>query len=344
MATQTHATDQNLWLPTISPSIDIQKQAVPASATEPGYYGLPMLKRPTWTWEIAWYFFLEGLSSGCFLISSLADLSHPERYRKMARLGYLVSFASILPCAPLLIKDLGRPERFYHMLRVFKPASPMNLGAWALMGYTMPLSMLATGEFMADLPLSNPMLKAVGKLLPKRLLGIMGIPCAVVMTSYPGVLLSTTSTPVWAKSRLLGSLFACASMSSGVSALLLASEFSDSIDSKTIRNLEKVKSLAWICEAAVLAGYLLTSGKTSQPLVTGKHKWTFWFGAVGIGLVAPRVIESMKPKKSKKRSSILTSLMSLAGSFALKWAITHAGRDSAMDPAAARNLSSKRDV
>ena len=31
------------------------------------------------------------------------------------------------------ISDLGRPERFHHMLRVFKVTSPMNVGAWILL-------------------------------------------------------------------------------------------------------------------------------------------------------------------------------------------------------------------
>jgi formate-dependent nitrite reductase membrane component NrfD len=30
----------------------------------------------------------------------------------------------------LLILDLGRPRLFIHMLRVFKPQSPMSIGAW----------------------------------------------------------------------------------------------------------------------------------------------------------------------------------------------------------------------
>ena len=32
----------------------------------------------------------------------------------------------------LLISDLGRPERFLNMLRVFKVTSPMSVGSWVL--------------------------------------------------------------------------------------------------------------------------------------------------------------------------------------------------------------------
>ena len=94
-----------------------------------GYYGVPLLKRPKWRWEIALYFFFEGVSAGSFLLGALADLSGNKCLRKLARTAYDVSFLTLLPCPPMLIADLGRPERFHHMLRLFKPTSPMNLGA-----------------------------------------------------------------------------------------------------------------------------------------------------------------------------------------------------------------------
>ena len=34
----------------------------------------------------------------------------------------------------LLTDDLGRPSRFVHMIRVFRPTSPMNVGTWILAG------------------------------------------------------------------------------------------------------------------------------------------------------------------------------------------------------------------
>ena len=38
------------------------------------------------------------------------------------------------PRRSLLIMDLGRPARFLNMLRIFKPRSPMSMGAWCLVG------------------------------------------------------------------------------------------------------------------------------------------------------------------------------------------------------------------
>ena len=43
----------------------------------------------------------------------------------------------------LLVADLGDPLRFHHMLRVFKPSSPMSLGTWCLTAYSLPLTAAA---------------------------------------------------------------------------------------------------------------------------------------------------------------------------------------------------------
>ena len=40
------------------------------------------------------------------------------------------------PRRVLLIADLGRPERFLNMTRIFKPRSPMNTGAWCLVAFS----------------------------------------------------------------------------------------------------------------------------------------------------------------------------------------------------------------
>ena len=96
------------------------------------YSGVPILAQPTWRHEIAAYFYLGGISSGAFVLGTLARLVGGERRLQLSRTAQYVSFATMLPCAPLLITDLGRPARFHHMLRIFKPSSPMNLGAWTL--------------------------------------------------------------------------------------------------------------------------------------------------------------------------------------------------------------------
>ncbi len=101
--------------------------AVPTQARD-AYKDVPILQTPTWNNDIAAYFFLGGVSSGAFALGALLDGTGSGR-RKLARTAQIVSFATMLPCPALLIDDLGKPSRFHHMLRIFKPSSPMNLGS-----------------------------------------------------------------------------------------------------------------------------------------------------------------------------------------------------------------------
>src|SRR5207302_1048427 len=152
-----------------------------AAHTNPrdAYKDVPILKRPTWNNEVAAYFFFGGISAGAALIGSLADLVGGERRKELARTAHYVSFATLLPCPPLLIADLGTPARFHHMLRVFKPSSPMNLGSWALLlhgaGATFTIGRMLAAE--GKLPIiGNPF-----RLFPQRLLTALGIPSSFLL-------------------------------------------------------------------------------------------------------------------------------------------------------------------
>ena len=105
------------------------------------YYGRPVLKPPVWEWTIPAYFFTGGLSAGAALLAAGADLTGRPALRRAGRLG---GFAALGVSTYLLIEDLGRPERFHHMLRVAKPTSPMSVGTWILAAYG-PGSALAAG-------------------------------------------------------------------------------------------------------------------------------------------------------------------------------------------------------
>jgi formate-dependent nitrite reductase membrane component NrfD len=330
----------NEWLPAATPTSDILKAATPGKVADEGYYGVPMLKRPLWHWHIALYFFFEGVSAGAFLMASLADLFGGERLRNLSRAGYYVSFLAIIPCPPLLIADLGVPGKFHHMLRVFKPSSPMNLGAWSLTAYSIPLQMITLRHLAAD---TNIFPKAIKRLLlrlvPERLAGILGIPCALLMVSYPGVLLSTTSTPVWSRTRLLGALFSSSSIATGAAATSLALALTSGDHRRSTTKLEKIERAASLCEGVALAGYLVTTGKATTPLWQGRYLWhTLLAGSA----VAAQLLLPAKPIKKRKRgliSIVLRSALTLAGGLALKWAIVYAGRKSAEDPQASRDAS-----
>lgn len=166
----------------------------------------PMMKGPVWTKEIPIYFWFGGMAAGASFVSVACDISGDERSARIAR---KVALAALLPSPPLLILDLGRPERFYKMLRIFKPRSPMSTGSWCLSLF----GALASGAVFADL---------LGRRKTAKSLGAANAVVAGYLGSYTGVLLASTAVPVWARSRLfLGPIFVSTATLTGASATRL---------------------------------------------------------------------------------------------------------------------------
>ena len=109
------------------------------------YYGRPILKKPAWDWKIAAYLFSGGVSAGSAMLGAGADLTDRPGLRRVSRIGSMVS---ILASLYFLIADLGRPERFHHMLRVAKPSSPMSMGTWMLSAYGPGAGVAGVAELM----------------------------------------------------------------------------------------------------------------------------------------------------------------------------------------------------
>ena len=166
----------------------------------------PVIKAPVWTWEVPLYFWFGGIASGSAFVALACDLAGDEDSAAVAR---KVALAALAPSPVLLILDLGRPERFVNMLRIFKPRSPMSMGAWALTVF----GNLAAAAVGADL---------LGRRRAARALGAANAVVGGYLGSYTGVLLASTAVPVWARSRLfLGPIFVSTATATGAAACRL---------------------------------------------------------------------------------------------------------------------------
>ncbi|TMD46676.1 MAG: polysulfide reductase [Chloroflexi bacterium] len=310
------------------------------SAGTAGYYDYPVVRRPVWTWEVPAYFWLGGLGAGAFVTASLAQTFGSADDRRIAADGFYVAAAALLPCAPLLIGDLGRPERFHHMLRIFKPLSPMNLGAWTLTGFT-PLAFARAGLHAADTGLLRGPLRALVGLVPRRLTELTGCLLGLTLAGYSGVLLGATNVPLWAKSRLLGGVFMASALSSGSAAVTLQAARRGAPEA-TLHRLATVESAASLGEMAILTGYLVQSGKAARPLTTGRFAPPFWLGAVFAGGLLPLLLHGFARRghsRTVRSLSTAAAMCSMIGSLALRWSIFEAGKDSSEDQSASFDLS-----
>lgn len=164
----------------------------PIASPETGYYGIPLLKEPAWTWEIPLYFFVGGAAGASAVVGAIAHYTGADR--KIVRDARWIAAAGSVISPALLIMDLGRPERFLNMLRVFKPQSPMSVGVWTLVGFSAGASAAAFAELMQA---------RYGASLPIRLLENAGEAASLAfglpLSNYTGVLIGATVIPAWNK-------------------------------------------------------------------------------------------------------------------------------------------------
>jgi hypothetical protein len=159
------------------------------------YYGRPIVKAPVWRHDIAAYLFTGGLAAGSSLIAAGADLTGRPGLRRATR---LTSLAALGASAYFLVNDLGRPERFHHMLRVAKPTSPMSVGTWILAAIGPAAGLAAVSEAAPLLP-ERGVLGAARRLLRPagRAAGLAAAGIAPALATYTAVLLADTANPSW---------------------------------------------------------------------------------------------------------------------------------------------------
>jgi len=310
----------------------VRKQRRTSAAHErarDAYRDVPILQSPTWNHEVAAYFYFGGISSGAFALGAIADVVGGKERSTLARTAHAVAFAALLPCPPLLIDDLGKPSRFHHMLRIFKPMSPMNLGAWTLTVHGGFSTILAL-RLLADAG-KVPVLGGVIKALPTTPLSVGGLPTALTLGGYTGVLLGTSSIPVWYTSPLLGALFMASSLTTGAAATTLASLLTRRDTESDHQVMSPIHRAVATGELVVLGGYLATSGKAVKPLLTGTPGLLLG-SAVALSVVslALEVGSTHRPAHRRLFGGLAAGAALVSGA-CLRWAVVRAGHASAND-------------
>jgi formate-dependent nitrite reductase membrane component NrfD len=304
-----------------------RSQLTASDAVHDTYYGQPVIKPPHWRWLVITYFFFGALAGGGFMVGTVADFF--GRDRSLTRAARYLSMAALIPSPPLLILDLGRPERFLNMLRIVKLRSPMSLGSWALSGLGMFSGIVAGLQLLSDL--------RGREVLPRttRLAELLGIPFAIFVCGYTGVLLAITNVPIWARNTyLLGPTFVASAFSSTLAALSMILGVSGARKDTGMR-LARAEVVAMSTELSLLLLGLLRLGRLGRPLTAPPLGLLFWPWTVGLGLVTPLLLQLTGPARGKERPltvRILTSLLVLSGSYSLRMLMIFAGRRSTARP------------
>jgi formate-dependent nitrite reductase membrane component NrfD len=285
------------------------------------YNDLPMLKEPVWIWSVPVYFSVGGIAGAAATIAAVAQLFGGRRMARLVRAGRALATTGTALGGLLLVHDLGRPERFLNMLRVFRPTSAMSMGSWmiAAEGGLGSISAIAARRVpgVADAA-------GLGA-------GLVGIP----FSGYTAVLLADTSVPVWrATSKSLPWLFVASSL--GTAASLLDAVELEEVERRVVDRLGWVAFFGELAALKAVERDLSRDDVVAKPLQSGLPG-TLWNLSTGATLAGAGA--SLLPARSRVRR-ILAPLVGVTGSLALRFAVVLAGRQSARDPEAARRVSS----
>ena len=215
------------------------------------YYGRPVIKEPAWgVPDVPGYLFLGGLAGASSSLAASAELSGRA---ELARAAKTAAAGAIGLSVAALVHDLGRPARFYYMLRVFKPTSPMSVGSWLLAAYG-PAAGVAAAS-------------AVTGLLPRlgRAATVAAAVTGPAVAAYTAALLSDTAVPAWhGAHRELPYLFvsSAATAAGGLGLMTVRSE-----QAEPARNLALIGAAAELTAKSLLLRRL---GQAAEPYQSGR--------------------------------------------------------------------------
>ena len=292
-----------------------------------------------WTWEVAVYLFLGGITAGILFFVALTHLLGKE--------NQLPFTAHRLPLLAPIVLSIGMTTLFMdleHKLYVFRfyttlqPLSPMSWGSWVLV-LVYPLSILL---ITATLRRGYPNLSATLERLPlvrplldisedyRRPIALATIPIAIALGIYTGVLLSTFGArPFW-NSAILGPLFLVSGLSAAAAMIILGAR------DKTERRLYAQVD-AWLIAVELLLVGLLIIGLASgsgahlqalELVMSGPYALVFWGLFVTIGLALPLLLEVWEIRGGARALVLAAPLLVLFGGYVLRHVTLDLGQES----------------
>jgi formate-dependent nitrite reductase membrane component NrfD len=290
----------------------------PSPEAGPTYYDRPVLKEPVWIWAVPAYFYAGGLAGASAILAEASEsLGGDGTGDLVVRARWIAALAGATGSA-LLVHDLGRPERFLHMLRVFRPTSPMSIGSWVL---------AAGAPVFGCAALASRARGGAGAL--GRALSIAGAGLGLPLTTYTAVLLSNTAVPVWQEARrFLPFLFAASAAGSSAAALEMSSLNED--ESHIVRRFGIAARAAEILAAWLVEREALRTPRVGRPLKEGVSG-SLW--AASKALTAASLLLSAGSRR-RPWARRLAGATGTGAALATRFAIFQAGKSSARDPRA----------
>jgi formate-dependent nitrite reductase membrane component NrfD len=278
-----------------------------------------------WGWEIAAYFFLIGTAAMTFVYAAAPAVfgnifggiaRSMEPFQKVGMLAALVLLAI---CGPLLIMDLGTPDRFLYPILYFHWTSPLSWGALFL-----PLFGLCIVGFLFALWTDR-----VNWLKP---IGILGMLLALSMPLYTGLDLMVNQTrELWSNSTI-PVLFVILSVSSGTALVSVIQLLRRQFDQNTREFLHWFLFVSVATTFALFLGEWVTLMYGSEELqqawaIINDQFWVqFWILTFLVGILAPLVIVALPRFYRSPQLITLAAVLASVGAYNFRAVLIYAGQ------------------
>ena len=292
-----------------------------------------------WTWEVAMYLFLGGLTAGVMIFAAAMTILGKGREAPFAtnRLALIAPIVLSLGMTTLFL-DLEHKLFVYRFYTSFQPTSPMSWGAWILL-VIYPVSILQILSTLRDgySPIAwfVDSLKAGRRLLEwceryRTEIAVVAIPFAVALGIYTGILLSAFGArPFW-NSGVLGPLFLVSGMSTAAALVALIAR------QKSEKELfTKIDLVLILAEIALVGLFLINLATGSgqqiealQSVTGGAYTFVFWVLFVGFGLLIPLLLELLEISGFSRSMAMLAPVLVLVGGYVLRQVMLDAGQES----------------
>ena len=288
----------------------VRGQAVTEVSWCPHITGSPILKEPTWTWEIPCYFYAGGMAGASAGLAYLSELQRKMRCWRGAPGWPRCSVIGVSPA--LLTSDLGRPLRFLKMLRMFKFTSPMSVGSWILTASGATTALAAASVWTGRFPRAGRAARPAA--------AAFGLP----LCTYAAALVANTAVPVWHEShRWLPFVFgAAAALSAGAAGVIAAPPD----HARPARRLALTSAVLEIGLKELMERRLCDHGEPYRQGAASK------FGRVGQLCIATGAALLAARGCRSHGAAITGGALLSAGALSARWSVFKAGFQSAANP------------
>jgi polysulfide reductase chain C len=308
-----------------------------------------------WSAPIYVYLWLAGMAGGAYFAAFIADRFTGGGNRQLFRLATYLGIPMAVIGVILLIVDLGKPIRFWHLLTEFNVSSPMSMGTWILFAWVLIAVVLAV-IWWSERFFDRGMPRSLQRLT--SFLGGINVIFAVLLMTYTGVLLAVSNQSLWAGSVLLPCLFVASAISTGIAILIVGAMITNAstevrlalnqcsrasdwtISNRTIVRLAEADAGVIVIELLALVSYAVWLANSSMAgaseglsiLLNGSLAAPFWIGVVLLALLIPLWLDIANWGKqigSNKRVAMViasSSLCVVIGGLILRAVITIGGQ------------------